>query len=473
MVKKNRIFRRKIDLKKNMNTFKPVLTLLFLLYCITDYAQSEIIEQYIKEGLQNHPAIKQQNFALQKSIYQLDEAKSLFLPTVNFNTTYSTAAGGRKISFPVGDLVNPIYSNLNKLNPPGSPKYPEGAIPNVNEQLVPKNFYDMRFKTQMPLYNAEIKYNQKIKKQLLSVQEAEILVFKRELIKDIKISYFNYLKTLEAINIYENAKALLKETERVNRSLIKNDMANPMVLVRTQNEQAKIESEAINAENNKKNAQAYFNYLLNKPYESEIKIDTTVKNNLDKQVLADQINISNREEILKLENAIRVNETILAMNRAYKKPKIGGIIDLGSQGKLSDINAKNPFLLFGLSFDIPVYAGNRNKLKIKEQEMELAALNEQENQIKNQLLIQTEVAKNSYMASKNMLNAKNTQVETAKRYYSDVMKRYKENQINYVELFDAQTQMTNTLLQKNIANYDIWIRLAELERATASFDLNK
>lgn len=449
--------------------------ILFLLIFVLKFtkiaSQTAALEQYIHEGIKNHPTLKQQNFTLQKGIYQLDEAKGLFLPTVNFNTTYSTAAGGRSIAFPVGDLVNPIYSNLNKLNPPGAPKYPENAVPNVNEQLVPKNFYDLRLKTQMPIYNAEIKYNQKIKKQLLKVQEAEIEVFKRELVKDIKISYFNYLKSLEAIKIYENAKSILKETERVNKSLIKNEMASPIALVRTQNEQAKIEAEAVNAENNRRNAQAYFNYLLNKPYETEILVDTTFKQSAEIQLINNENSIANREELQKLEAAIKVNETILAMNKAYNKPKIGGILDIGSQGRVSNIEAKNAFVLFGLSFDLPVYAGNRNKLKIKEQEMELASLNEQENQVKNQLLIQVEVAKNAALNAKNMLPAKQTQVETAKRILNDVMKKYKENLLNYVELFDAQTQVTNSLLQKNLAVYDYWIKLAEWERATASFNL--
>ncbi len=436
------------------------------------FSQSIVLEQYIKEGIRNHPTLKQQNFSLQKGMYQIEEAKGLFLPTVNFNTTYSTAAGGRKISFPVGDLVNPIYSTLNKLTPAGSPKFPEGAIPNVNEQLVPKNFYDMRLKTQMPIYNAEIKYNQKIKKQQISLQAAEIEIFKRELVKDIKMAYFNYLKALEAIQIYNNAQLLLKETERVNRSLVKNDMANTYILVRTQNEQAKVEAETINAENNKKNAQAYFNYLINRPFETEIITDSSFKNTIESKISPfETSNISEREELQKLNAAITVNETILSMNKAYNKPKIGGIMDIGSQGKISDINAKNPFLLFGLSFDLPVYAGNRNKLKIKEQEMELSALKEQEKALKNQLNLQAEIAKNSFVTAKNMLKSKQIQVETSKRYYSDLFKKYKESQLNYVEVFEAQTQFTNSQLQKNIAIFDCWLRYAELERANAGFDL--
>jgi outer membrane protein TolC len=457
-----------------MRNITKLIVITLLINTQLGYSQSIILDNYIQEALQNHPGLKQQGFSLQKGIYQLDEAKGLFLPTVHFNTTYSTAFGGRTITFPVGDLVNPIYSNLNKLNPPGSPKYPEGAVPNVNEQLVPKNFYDMRFKTQMPILNTEIKYNQKLKKEFLSVQKAEIEVFKRELVKDVKIGYFNYLKSLEVINIYENAKNLLKETERVNHSLIKNEMASPMVLVRTQNEQAKVEAEAINADNSKSNARTYLNYLLNKPFESEILVDSIYKNSTKSEASFEKQNyVDGREEIQKLEAAIKVNETILAMNKAFNKPKVGGILDVGSQGNLTNITPKNAFVLFGLSFDLPVYAGNRNKLKIKEQEMELASLNEQEKQIKNQLLVQAQIAKNNFQTSKNTLIAKQSQVETAKRYYSDVLKKYKENQINFVELLDAQTQITNSLLQKNIAVYDTWIRWAELERAIASFDLNK
>jgi outer membrane protein TolC len=454
-----------------MKTFIKIFSLFISLLPFNLIGQSTIIEQYITEAIQNHHSLKQQNFVLQKSIYQLEEAKGLFLPTINFNTTYSTAVGGRQISFPVGDLVNPIYSNLNKLNPQGAPKYPEGAIPNVNEQLVPKNFYDLRFKTQMPIYNAEIKYNQKIKKELLGVQQAEIEIFKRDLVKDLKVGYFNYLKTIAAIEIYSNAQKLLKEIEKVNKSLIKNDMANGTVLIRTQNEQAKIEGEAILAANNSKNAKAYFNFLKGSALDSDITADTTFKNSLNQASLSVNSNAAeNREEVKKIEAAIKVNETILALNKAYNKPKVGGILDVGSQGKVTAIDAKNAFVLLGLSFDLPIYAGNRNKLKIREQEMELAALNEQETQIKNQLLLQYQISKNSFESAINILPAKQSQIDTAQRLFKDLLKKYKENQANYIELFEAQNQITTAMLQKNIAIYDAWIRAAELERANSSFN---
>lgn len=452
-----------------MISFKNICLLFCLVYGQVAVSQTGLLDQYIQQAIARHPSLQQQTHLLEKSKLQLQGAKTLHLPTVNFNSTYSTAVGGRSISFPVGDLINPIYSTLNFLTPAQFPKFPENAVPNVNEQLVPKNFYDMRIKTQMPLYNQEIKYNEKIKSQLVDLQRVDIDIFKRELAKDVKTAYFNYLKTLDALQIYEAGKNLLKETERVNRSLIKNEMAGAIVLSRTLNEQAKLDAEAINAENNWKNAQAYFNYLLNKPLQSDITVDSSYRQLPLFESAAAPLQ---REELKKIAAGQQVNQTMLQLNKAYRKPKIGAILDLGSQGSIKDINAKNPFALFGLSVDLPIYAAGRNKLKIMEQEQELLALAAQEQQVTNQLSLQQEMAKNSLQAALNSMSAKNSAVATALKYYTDLSRRYKEGQANYVELFEAQTQLINARLQKSLAGYDAWIRHAELERAMAQYSFS-
>jgi hypothetical protein len=145
------------------------------------FGQSDILNNYVQEGLKNSQTLKQQNFQLQKAIFALSDAKTLFKPNVNFNTTLSTAQGGRKIEIPIGDLVNPVYTTLNKLTQTNS--FPQ--IQNSSEQLVPKDFYDVRFKTTMPLINAELKYNQAIKQDQITLQQSEIQLYKRELVRDI------------------------------------------------------------------------------------------------------------------------------------------------------------------------------------------------------------------------------------------------------------------------------------------------
>lgn len=433
------------------------------------YGQSEMLNNYVQEGLKNSQTLKQQNFQLQKAVVALAEAKALFSPNINFTTTFSTAQGGRKIEIPIGDLVNPVYTTLNKLTQTNS--FPQ--IQNSSEQLVPQDFYDVRIKTTMPFMNAELKYNQAIKQEQISFQQAEIQVYKRELVKDIKTAYINYLKATEALKIYENTIKLLREAERVNESLIKNGSANPTVLVRTRNEIAKINGDFEAAGGTQKNAAAYFNFLLNKDFSEKIEIDTLGRTDFN-NVLSD----GHREELDKIQKGIDINRQILGLNKSYKKVKVGASLDLGSQGRFAQIASAdknffmpNAFVLLGISLDLPIYSFGRNQLKIMQSELEISSLDAQMQQVKTQLNLQVEMAKNSLNATREIYHSKASQVSTADRYYRDMMRRYKEGNLNFIELLDAQTQITTAQLQQSISLYDVWTKWVELERAKASFEL--
>ena len=54
----------------------------------------------------------------------------------------------------------------------------------------------------------------------------------------------------------------------------------------------------------------------------------------------------------------------------------------------------------------------------------------------------------------------------SKRYYYEILKKFKEGQANPAELIDAQSQITFADLQQNVSLYQAWINAAELERLT-------
>lgn len=162
---KTQFSHRQVSFTDTLQGFTSLIKFRLLVLCavicvLTDstaFAQTPILEAYIKEGLQNNQALKQQRFLLEKNLYALREANTLFMPTINFNTTYTSATGGRRINLPVGDLVNPVYQTLNQLTQ--SERFPQ--ISNVSEQLMPHDFYDAKLRVAVPLVNAEIYYNKK------------------------------------------------------------------------------------------------------------------------------------------------------------------------------------------------------------------------------------------------------------------------------------------------------------------------
>ena len=92
------------------------LFLFYLLFPLAAAAQtSPILESYIQEGLKQNLGLKQERLEIEKSLENINQAKANFMPKLTFNPNYTLAAGGRKLSFPIGDLLNPVYSTLNQI----------------------------------------------------------------------------------------------------------------------------------------------------------------------------------------------------------------------------------------------------------------------------------------------------------------------------------------------------------------------
>ncbi|MEM8907960.1 MAG: TolC family protein, partial [Bacteroidota bacterium] len=203
---------------------------LFLLSASTLWGQS-ILDRYIQQGLDSNLALQQEEQLLASANQQLKLAKGLFHPNVSFNASYTLARGGRTIDVPVGDLLNPVYGSLNELA--GANRFPTN-LKNSQEPILPNNFHDTRLELRQALFNTDIYFNYKAKEWLISVQEAKKETYIQELKKEIKKGYYNYLQTVELLNIYDSTETVLKELVRVNQLLVDNHKATKDVVFRAQ-----------------------------------------------------------------------------------------------------------------------------------------------------------------------------------------------------------------------------------------------
>ncbi|MFC6101569.1 TolC family protein [Olivibacter domesticus] len=423
------------------------------------------LDLYIKEGLETNQSIKQQNFMLEKNIYALSEAKSMFLPNVAFSTTYTKADGGRTIDIPVGDMMNGVYSTLNQLT--GSNSFPQ--LQNQQVLINPDNFYDAKFRITQPILNAELNYNKKIRIKQVDLQKTEVLLYKRELVKEIKTAYYNYLKASNAVKIYESYLALVREGERVNKKLLDNGKINRTALVRSQNEVSKIEASIVTAIKAQESARYYFNFLLNRPQTDSILIDDITALPDDNNLLDE--NIGNREELSKLKIAKGINEDLTGLAKSYLIPKVGASLDLGSQAFDWKFNNQSRYYLFGVSLEWNLFGFGRNSSRIKQTLAEQQAISSQTDYVQQQLLTELKVRQASMESAVAEYKAAQSQLKTSQTYYTDISKLYREGMSIYIELLDAQNQWVDAQLQANIALFDTWIAFTAIERANASFNI--
>ncbi len=453
-----------------LTRFKMISTFIVLLLTTTNLFAQNALEGYITEALKNNNGIKQQQFQFDRAFEALREARTLFLPSVTMLGSYTKAAGGRTIDLPIGDLFNPVYSTLNQLTQSNSfPKIENAAV-----QLNPDNFYDFKLRTAMPLINAEVYYNNKIKQQAITLQQAGVNVYKRALVKDVKAAYYQYYQSTQAIDIYKNALKLIDKNIAVNESLLRNGVRNSTALTRAQAEKQKLQAQLSQAEANSKNAAAYFNFLLNKNLNAPIVVDSTLSvpaGPIPADISADNT-VERREELKQLSAKKDIYELNKKMEQSYIIPKLNTFVDLGAQGFDWKVQDKSKYYLFGVNLQWDLFAWGQHNAKVRQADISLNSANLEYGQAEQAFRLQLSQSLNNYNASLASYSSAQSQLTFAEKYYSDQLKAYKEGQLLYIELLDAQNQLTSSQLQVSVAYANVLIAQAETERNLATYTIN-
>jgi len=435
-----------------------------ILFAHSAFTQN-VLEGYLKKGLDSNLALRRQHFDLEKAQLDLQRAKTLFYPQADFTSQYTLANGGRKQDIPIGDLLNNAYTTLNELT--GSNKFPQ--VQNQSISFLPNNFHDTKLEVSVPVINQGIRYNQQIKAEMIHTQQAETDVYKRELVKNIKQAYFRYLQADRSVAIYNNALSLVQENLRVSEKMVNNNVATKESVLRAKAQVSQVQASLIEAGNNRKNAAAYFNFLLNEPLETTVIVDSTLSGRYKVPEPATAEIPTGREELAQLKSTQKILTTNLKLNRSYLIPTLNAFYNIGFQGFGFKFNGDQFYQLGGLQLRWNLFRANDNKYKIQQSQLDLEALSNQYKEVEQQLSLQVRTAYNDYYSSLQSLQAIQDEVQSAQETYRFTERRFREGQALQLELTDARTQLTNAQIRYSLAQLTVLNKTAEVERATASY----
>jgi len=449
----------------------PILTRSFAQDRISTHSR-DYLSAYVDSGLNNNLVLKDRDVSVQQSLLALKNAKSYFLPSVTFNADYLTAEGGRIISLPTGELLNPVYSTLNQLT--ASRKFP--SIGDENAQLLPNDFYDARFHITYPLVNTDIYYNRKISRQAIVLQEYDLDIYRQDLIRDIREAYFDYCSATEAISIYREALILVDRNLKETQSLLNNGRGLPANVLRVESELQNISAEIIESDNGRLNARNYLNFLINRPLTDSVNFEEpSVSDSLTARLteIPDGIiDIGGRGELKKISAGIELYGTRLQLNQRYYIPRLNTFLDLGSQASDFKFNSASRYYYFGAQVSIPVFEGGRNRNLIRESRLDLLSLHLEEDLLIHRLEMAAAMARNNVVSARAACKATEKQLTAARAYFNLIDKGFKEGANSLLEFLDARNQLTTSALQLNISEYNVLHQLAEYERQTAVSKIN-
>jgi len=286
----------------------------------------------------------------------------------------------------------------------------------------------------------------------------------RDLVRDVKTAYLQWMRAHDAIEIIDQGAVLLTENKRITESLIRNGSGLPSALIRIEAEITNVEAQRQRVVNDMANAAAFFNFLLERPGESVIEVDSFPS----VPQLPDSLNVATREELQQIKTTNQIQSLALTREEKHFAPRLGVQVDLGSQDFIDDWG---PYVLGGVQLEIPIWDNKKSSLKRQEWEASIASVDTRYQYTREAYETQLTAEIRSLESDLAIYNSYTASLNSNQRYYTETARRYKEGLSNYIELLDARTEITNTKLLQNLAKYQAWIRQVNIERISATANI--
>lgn len=440
------------------------IILIFLMIIPAILYSQEILDDYVRYGLDNNLALKQKYSGYQRSLEALKEARGLFFPNVYFGARYTVSEGGRVIEFPVGDMLNPVYSTLNALT--SSSMFPQ--IDNMQVNFLRPTEQETRIRLTQPVFSPDIYFNSRIKKEMTIYQEADLEQYKRELVTEIKKAYYDIAMAGNILSTLIETRKLLVENVRVNRKLVENDKATRDVLYRSEAELSKMDQDLLRAEKGRKTASAYFNFLLNKPLSDSVQIVELVAFPLitDLTEKFTTAALENREEIKKLEKFGDIADLQIKRGQSERFPDMFLAIDYGFQGEKYKFNKDNDYMQASAVLAWRIFSGLQTNSRIKQSMIEKKIIDTRLEEAKKQIELEVITTFNELLTAEKGITAAETRVMNAKEGFRLVNRKYEEGQASLIEYMDARTNLTQSQVNLIISRYTYLSCYAEFEKVT-------
>jgi outer membrane protein TolC len=359
-----------------------------------------------------------------------------------------------------------VYSTLNQLTESSQfPTLSNEAIPFLRPQE-----HETRLRFVQPILQPALLYNQQIRHTQVDIQSNAVAVYKRQLEADIRSSYYTYLKTVRVIDLYQKVQQLQEENIAFNEKLFKNDKITYDVIYASKADLSETQLKLAEAEKNKRVAATYFNFLLNKPLDASIETDTvyTFQDVLvpgEDELVA--LSLQSREEIKQLNSSIIASGQNVKLNRSRALPTLNLVVDYGFQGTQYRFTSNDDFVQGSLLLNWRIFGGMQNRSRIMQATLDKQRLQSQQSELQNQIKLQVTMAAENVKVARQSIQTTSERLESARKYFSIVNRKYREGAALYIEYLSALTTLTNAGISKIVAEYDYQIKLIELNRTAA------
>ena len=446
---------------------KKLLLIALFSLCAAHLQGQTVLDGYIEIGLKNNLEYLNKKLETQFTASEHQQALGDYLPSLTLNARYSRSGGGREIEFPVGDLLNPVYDQLDQIS--GSDNFPT-----INNALVPflrEKEHETKLNLIQQIFHPAIFFNIRAKSNLNDAQRFAERAYARQLIYDIKAAYYNYLKSKEGVEIVKTNINVVDENLRVNESLYRNDKITKDILLQAKSR--RLEMDKLQAEQNKQQrlAQYWFNHLLHRELTTEINHMARPSEPLTSDTGFARSEIERREELTQLNASLDASKEGIKAATSRYLPTLLLAGEFGYQGEAYRFNDDHDYWMLSGVLQWNLFNGFKDKAAREQAIIRKKQLESRLEITKQKIILDIQQSLDSYSVALENYETAIKRLETAREAFRLTQKRYQNGMANYIEYLNSETTLFISEREESLAYYDLNIAIANIERARATYPL--
>src|SRR5271154_3520618 len=436
----------------------------------------EAVAALVADALEANLELDGASAGVAQRLAALDQARALYLPSLDFSARYTGATGGRTIDFPVGDLLNPVYATLNQIT--GTTKFPTVQNQQINFQRTREQYTDLLLSQH--LYDSRISAGRAAAQSQYEAASDGRVALAGRIERDMREAYYRWLQARAQIGIFDATLELATENRRVNESLYRNGKITRDLVFRAEADQLEVQQSQLGAQNSERLAKSYVNLLRNAPFDRPVPIAAVADPDIER--LRNDLAARTGEERLRLkplqETAVNQRYELRQLDaigaaaaagerlaRAAFKPKLDFALDAGTQGGTYSVSSDDRFLLASVVLRFNFFAGGGDQAGIAgaravQHEAHANRLLEEQ-----QIRYQVQQALQDLDFTEASLGTASKRVEAAAGAFRIASRKRDLGQINQAEFIDSRRAMTDAQLNLNVTRFAALGSLAELEYA--------
>jgi outer membrane protein len=442
-----------------------------------------VVEQLVGDALAANLELEASDATVAQRLAGLDQARARYLPVLELNARYSRADGGRAFTFPVGDLLNPVYATLNQLT--GTSRFP--AIENVEVNFLREREQETKVTLVQPLYDARIGAARDAADAQFRASDAARAALRSRLARDVRQAYYRWLQARAQVGILDATLELAQANLRVNESLFRNGKITRDLVYRAEADVLEVEQSRLAAANGVRLAQSYVNLLRNAPFDHALPVAAVADPDVarlsgDLATRAKQPGlvlgglqaaaVDRRAELKQLDAAAAAATAGERLARAAFKPQLAFAVDAGSQGE--DYSrfgtSEDRFVLASVVLKFNLFNGGADTAGLRGARAAQAEVRANRALAESRIRLEVQQALSNLEVAQASLDTAAKRVEAAAGAFRIAQKKRDLGQINQAEFVDARRALTDAQLNRNVTRFEALDGLAELEYALGHAD---